>query len=186
MSQADYDRAVTETAVGSMTVVSGENPDENLKIIRTELKKAGIAISSVHSLQRVAVGFRQRNHGNRLQESGYPRARFFEQAFEWEQLQYVLYPYYWSRKSTWKTRVLVLVSSSDPVYADFVKAGAARVTFAAHVAFTKDVLYFLPTGKPWHGGPISDLQSAEYVARSDQPTTEKPHGEPWEVSVPSS
>jgi hypothetical protein len=44
MSQADYDRAVTETAVGSVTVVSGENPDENLKIIRTELKKAGIAI----------------------------------------------------------------------------------------------------------------------------------------------
>jgi hypothetical protein len=194
--QTDYERAIAEAAVGLVSPVSGDNPDENLKMIRNELKKACITILTSQTFD-VFDGL-QTDPTNNIIETAYWKAtvqgryiEFFEQAFEWEELQYVLYPYYWSRKSTWKSRLLV--PSTDPVFADFVKAGAARVSFGARLNFTPDVLYFLQTGQPWHGGPVSGLQSGDYLpiaqeiadaeARADR---EVPQGPSWETSVPTS
>ncbi|EON69993.1 hypothetical protein W97_09259 [Coniosporium apollinis CBS 100218] len=104
---------------------------------------------------------------------------------------YTLYPYYWARRSTWAARATF--SSADPVFADFVKAGAAKVHFAAKPGFGKDVLYFMETGRLWQAGPVSRVSFHQYASLAKEVEeaeknvgTEKVQGEPWETVVPTS
>ena len=50
---------------------------------------------------------------------------FFEQAFEWEQITYLFYPYFWGRKANWI--MLSNQSDPDPAFMQFLQGGAARV-----------------------------------------------------------
>ena len=193
--QATYDRAVAEAAVSNFAAVSGQNPAENQALIRNELKESCIAIMSSQSFD-LFDGL-ELDKVNNIVQVAYQKAtaqgsyiQFFEQAFEWENLQYLLYPYYWARKSTWKDRAAF--TSLDPDFADFIKAGACRVSFAARFNFTPDVLYFLQTGNIWGGGPTPKLYGKDYVdiateiaAGEQKPGLEKAVGDPWEVSVPT-
>ena len=193
--QATYDRAIAEAAASNFAAVSGQNPAENQAMIRDELKKSCIAIMSSQSFD-LFDGL-ELDTTNNIVQVAYQKSQaqgsyvqFLEQAFEWENLQFLLYPYYWARKATWKDRVSF--TSLDPDFADFIKAGACRVSFAARFNFTPDVLYFLQTGKPWGGGPTPTLYSKDYVdiateiaAAEKKPGIEKPVGDPWEVSVPT-
>ena len=45
---------------------------------------------------------------------------FFERAFEWENIMYVYYPYFWGRKSRWGE--LILIQDIDPQFEAFLKA----------------------------------------------------------------
>lgn len=116
--------------------------------------------------------------------------RFFEQAFEWENMQYIFYPYFWAQKSRWRARALV--SNSDPTFAEFLRAGAARVVFPVRPGFEDDVRYFLQYGKIWGGGPVPGLNQPDYVPISEEisratgaPGDERAVGKPWEVRVPT-
>ena len=51
--------------------------------------------------------------------------RFFEQAFEWNNLTYLFYPYFWGRKSRWLD--VFPLDDPDPQFRDFLRAGSARV-----------------------------------------------------------
>ncbi|MGH1472622.1 MAG: hypothetical protein ACRBCS_15680 [Cellvibrionaceae bacterium] len=51
--------------------------------------------------------------------------RFAEQAFEWTNLTYTLYPYYWNDAADWKE--LLHLKHQDSEHATFLRAGAARV-----------------------------------------------------------
>src|ERR1041384_5360589 len=51
--------------------------------------------------------------------------QFFENAFEWTELIYVLYPYFWGRKSTWIEKLNM--TGNDPDHVDFLQSGEARV-----------------------------------------------------------
>jgi hypothetical protein len=46
--------------------------------------------------------------------------RFFEEAFEWEEMTWITYPYFWGRKSEWTE--LISFDDPDPVFDDFLKA----------------------------------------------------------------
>lgn len=190
-----YERAIAEAAVASPGTLPGSKPDGAKRLIRNELKKACIAMLTSQNftvfdgLQAdTAHGVVEINSRKAVAQGRY--IQFFEQAFEWDQLQYVLYPYYWARKSTWKERLLQ--TSTDPDFADFVQAGAARVQFGTTPNFGKDVLYFLQTGHIWQGGPVPTLANKDYLpflnelARAQEQTgIEVPKGKPWETSVPT-
>ncbi len=117
--------------------------------------------------------------------------RFFEQSFEWDQLQYVCYPYFWSRKSTWVDRFVK--QDVDPEFLDFLRAGSARVVVPVRPGFEIAVTHFLETGKIWGGaGDPPKINSPLYVSiideireRTGAPQGEIPVGEPWEVRVPT-
>ena len=117
--------------------------------------------------------------------------RFFEQAFEWDQMQYVFYPYFWARKSTWIDRFVK--QDVDPVFLEFLRAGSARVVVPVRPGFEVAVTHFIETGKIWGGdGDPPAINSPLYVSivdeireRTGAPQGEQPVGDPWDVRVPT-
>jgi hypothetical protein len=117
--------------------------------------------------------------------------RFFEQAFEWDQMQYVFYPYFWARKTTWVDRFTK--QEIDPLFLEFLRAGSARVVVPVRPGFEVAVTHFLETGKLWGGeGEPPSINSPLYVSiideireRTGAPQGEIPVGEPWDARVPT-
>jgi hypothetical protein len=68
-------------------------------------------------------------------------ARFFEEAFEWPQASYFLYPYYWGRRSTWKMRAAL--NAVDSRHAAFLRAGAARYIVPVTPGYEERVIRYL-------------------------------------------
>jgi hypothetical protein len=116
--------------------------------------------------------------------------RFFVQAFEWEHIMYLFYPYYWARRDNWYTSALA--DNPDPLFAEFLKAGAARVVVPVRPQLEGDVRYFLMTGQIWGGGAMPEITDADYLPiteeikeRDDALGAEVAQGEPWEVTLPT-
>lgn len=76
-----------------------------------------------------------------------PFIRFFETGFEWEQMTYQFYPYFWAAKDEWSK--MALLQHKDTLHSSFLKAGAARVIIPVRPGFEKAVHYFL-----WSGGIV--------------------------------
>jgi len=51
--------------------------------------------------------------------------RFAEQAFEWNNVQYTLYPYFWNERGSWDE--LMEMDHEDLEHLEFLRAGYARV-----------------------------------------------------------
>ena len=171
----------------------GAPPAENLRTINAELKKHCISIIT----QQRYDAFDATKDGTppyfdfveASEEGAY--VRFFEQAFEWDQLQYVFYPYFWARKSTWIDRFVK--QDVDPVFLDFLRAGSARVVVPVRPGFEVAVTHFIETGKIWGGdGDPPAINSPLYVSivdeireRTGAPQGDQPVGDPWDVRVPT-
>jgi hypothetical protein len=116
--------------------------------------------------------------------------RFFEDAFEWENMTYVFYPYFWGKKADWID--LSSQQDIDPVFQRFLQAGAARAVVPVRPGFERAVLYFMKRGELWEGGEpptiddplyrpiLADLKE-QYGIDEAEPT-----GEKWPVSLPTS
>jgi hypothetical protein len=103
---------------------------------------------------------------------------------------YVFYPYFWGRASTWHQRLLL--DDADPQFADFLQSGWARVTIPVRPWFEKAVAHYLETGDIWDGGDVPDINSPLYVSilteveeKLNKPGEETPHGDPWDVRLPT-
>src|SRR5438270_6601581 len=59
--------------------------------------------------------------------------QFVEQAFEWPQMTYRLYPYYWKPSASWRNAMLL--DDPDPTFAEFLRAGSARVVVPVRPGF---------------------------------------------------
>ena len=68
---------------------------------------------------------------------------FLHQAIEWENMNYFLYPYFWSQASTWHERLRL--SANDPIHEAFLRSGAARVVLTIRPGWEKAFLTFLAT-----------------------------------------
>ena len=186
-------KAQADAEASRTTIRFGAPPSENQKLVKTELKKHCLAIVT-----------RQRfEHFDAVQDADPPLfdfadaekqgdyARFFEQAFEWDQMQYVFYPYFWGKQSRWAERFLR--SDVDEEFLDFLKAGAARVVVPARPGFEKALCHYLETGEIWNGtGEPPPIHSPLYVPivteireRTGAPQGEVAQGDPWETRLPT-
>lgn len=125
------------------------------------------------------------------------RVRWFEQAFEWENMAYVLYPYFWGRRSRWVSDLSL--TNDDPLFLSFLTAGYARVVVPVRLGFETAVQFYLNSGLPWLGGDLppvgDDTQNPLYldVAEEIKNLTgggysgeiEVPVGDPWEYVLPT-
>lgn len=91
---------------------------------------------------------------------------FFERAFEWENMMYSLYPYFWGRQSKWGE--LILIQDTDPQFEAFLKAGAARVVVPVRPGYEGALAHYQETGDLWMGEEIPDMFSDFYVAIIDE------------------
>jgi hypothetical protein len=201
----DYNDELARAAFspdGAQPDLGSQNPDQNRLIERRELKREALRLFTAGGIplvksmvdETVKVG---PDGGVPAEFPALPEAidegsylRFFEQAFEWEHMTYLLYPYVWARKERWPTDALR--TSNDPAFADFLNAGAARVVVPVRPGFENDVGYYLVTGKVWMGRDLPVIGDADYLPIADEIRSAQdaeyepvPVGAPWDDVVPT-
>lgn len=144
----EYERSVLEAeAVGStLFQISGRSAAINRAIERDELKKWSIKTMRVRSFDDslvdavVQVG-EHPEIDPIAADAQAPIVRFFEEAFEWRELSFFLYPYFWGRREAWNTRLGL--DSADAAHDLFLRAGAARVIVPVTPGYEERVLHYL-------------------------------------------
>jgi hypothetical protein len=194
--RGDYEEKLAASKIAQGVKIIGRNPLENQRMIRDELKKWTIMVlrgspyldldSFLNSTEPTLSISKACKNGNLI--------RFFENAFEWNNLSFVLYPYFWGRHARWSAALQF--SDPDPDFAGFLKAGAARVQVPVRPGFEKAVAYFSDTGQIWNGSDPPLIGDSLYVPIVQEITESLgkiddgvpyPEGsEPWEVTVPTS
>ena len=92
--------------------------------------------------------------------------KFIEQAFEWETMSYICYPFYWADYGRWPQ--LSAIEGNDQNFADFLRAGSARVVVAARPGFEDQVNFYLQFGILWGGGPMPAPDDPDYLSIADE------------------
>jgi hypothetical protein len=209
--QTAYDQKVAEaeSAAGAGIMFEGQNPATNRLVEKNELKKLCITMMTGQHFNQFgkkpgAMTEPSDDAAHPPEVDVYealyegPIIQFFEQAFEWEQMTYIYYPYFWGRKKNW-ARVTNL-SDPDPLFQQFLTAGAARVLVPVPLAYAESVRYLLqnPHGetelrkKVWKGGESPTLDSDLYRSiaeelrnQTDDLAGAKPEGPSWEFTLPT-
>jgi hypothetical protein len=192
---SDYEEKLAQLKLQAGVAIRGRNPATNQITIRRELEKNCLSIlTDQHFDLFVAVvdspvnGLPQIDVPEAAAEGAY--VRFFEQAFEWEHMSWVTYPYFWGSKDQWDERLGY--DDPDPAFVDFLQAGFCRVSVPARPGFEGAIDHFLTFGELWNGGPLPIISSPLYLPiadelaeRLDRPGDEVAQGEPWYVRVPT-
>ena len=118
--------------------------------------------------------------------------QFLEQAFEWQQLSYLCYPYFWASPTAWM-ELMSRSDDADPFLTAFLQAGSVRVLVAVTPAHDDAVLHYLATGEPWDGGPAPVIGDPLYLPlyeelrrQQDDLANAVPEGEAWTFTLPTS
>lgn len=201
--QTAYDQKVKEAEANESFEVQGRNPLMNREIQKNELKKLCITMMTGQHFK----GFnamtdppsKPKKHPEvdiyeALREG--PIVQFFEQAFEWEQMTYIYYPYFWGRKKNWVE--VSKISDPDPLFMQFLNAGYARVVVPVPLAYKDAVLSLLQSTNTdlsekvkeiWERPTINDplYVSIEHEIRNqtDDLAGANPEGKPWEFTLPT-
>lgn len=191
---SEYEEKLAQLEMQAGVAIEGQNPALNQELMRDELRKNCISILTEQHFDLFdAIGMGTNGlpqidvYEN---EAEGPYVRFFEQAFEWEHMTWVTYPYFWGRKSEWRERVSY--EDTDPAFNEFLKAGYCRVVVPARQGFEGAIDHFMQFGEIWNGGPLPAISSPLYLPiadelaeRLDRPEGEIPQGDPWMVRVPT-
>lgn len=211
-----YQAALAAQQMATQTVgpLGAADPDQNRATERVELKRSCIAIFDNSNATVAGAEVMQMNPAQApaVLDPAHPqlpepvlataqdigaRVRWFEQAFEWENVAYVLYPYYWGRRELWLTRFAL--ANDDPLFLDFLQAGYARVVVPVRIGFEQAVQFYLNTGLPWLGGGLpvvgDDSQNPLYLdvaeeikaltGGGEEGDLDLPIGDPWEYTLPT-
>lgn len=191
---ADYNAELDKLSMLVEAQIRGGNPTSNRKRAATEVKKAAIALIANRRILIDSINI----DSDDIPYVDIPKARdndplirFLEQAFEWENMSFFYYPYFWGRKEPhWKQKILF--DDVDAEFADFIRAGAARVQLPVRPGFEDAVDHYTKTCEPWNGGKLPTITDELYLpfveehkAQLGAPGNEVPVGDPWPVIVPT-
>lgn len=179
---AAYNEEVAAAEIQRGVNIQGRNPVFNRKIEQDELKKGALRMLTNNFAQlKVSGNWRYNEAFNAMHDYGqfgYPEfdvneaqtegkiIQFFEQAFEWENITYRFYPYYWGRKEDWD--ITFDKEDTDTAFTDFLRAGAARLVIPVHPAYTETVLHYLYTNEIWNGGEPPALDDPLFISIIDE------------------
>ncbi|WP_328324257.1 hypothetical protein OHA70_32860 [Kribbella sp. NBC_00382] len=194
--KAAYDEQQRVAAIAEANPVQGQNPLENVRLMRDELKKWVLMLMTGRT-DIARDGFTGApvptlDLGDACANGSY--IRFFENAFEWHNLLWVFYPYFWGREPRWAPALHF--KDPDPDFAAFLKAGAARVQLPVRPGFERAVAYFMQHGLIWEGQdpplsgdnaylPIAD-EITENLGKIEGGVVYPAGAQPWEVTIPTS
>ncbi|GHG79038.1 hypothetical protein [Streptomyces griseocarneus] len=119
--------------------------------------------------------------------------QFLEQAFEWEKISYIFYPYFWAAEPRW-IDLMNRADDADPTFTAFLRAGMARVLVSVTPKYDCAVQHYLDTREPWSGGDFSPVIGSqlfiplyeEIRQQQDDRRGGKPVSKPWTFTVPTS
>ena len=214
---ADYNEQVAAAQIQAGVNIQGRNPEVNRRIEKDELRKGVLRLlTDDFARTRVSGAWRFDERFDAMQQNGpygYPDfdtaeatvegriIQFFEQAFEWTNMTYRFYPYFWGRRDRWNQTFPL--SDPDPMFVDFLRAGSARMIVPVQPSYDDTVLHYLATNEIWNGGTpptlndplyrslIDDLK-ADAGTDLDQATACEPGGttypclvDEWELKLPT-
>ena len=194
--KAEYEEKIAAEAIQKGIQILGRNPLENRRLEQQEIKKLIIMMlrgwpfmnfDSFFNLDEPVMYIHKACKFSSI-------IRFFENAFEWNNLLYVFYPYFWGRKAKWISALHF--TDPDPDFAAFLKAGAARVQVPVRPGFERAIVHFCQYGEIWEGNdaplknddlyvPIID-EITENLGKLDNGVPYPEGSEPWEVIIPTS
>jgi hypothetical protein len=195
--KATYDQQVAAQQTQQGVVIHGQNPLINRQIEKIELKKSSIKLlidtwlfGSFSAMKQIADTVPPDFDIFQAVEEGKTQ-QFFEQAFEWENITYLFYPYFWGRTSQWISKMNTY--DEDPLFTQFLQAGAARVVVPVHPGYNDAVMYFLENnGAIWNGGSPPRLNDPMFISLADELrdltddlANATPEGDPWQVILPT-
>jgi hypothetical protein len=170
--KGQYEQQLAAAATQEGISISGHNPDQNREIEKTELKKAAISLLTrqhfdlFDAMRNGAYGFPEMDFTEAEAEGRY--VQFLEQAFEWPNVTYLYYPYFWGRKQeTWIDKLTQIVDT-DPMFEQFLTAGAARVVVPVRPGYEAAIAHFMAGGGPWDGGDPPQVDDELYVSLIDE------------------
>lgn len=150
-----------------------KNPFINRETEKAELKRMVISYVSCQFFDQFDA------MKNRVEPCGYPEMflkeaeqegrfiRFFEQAFNWNLMTYIFYPYFWGKKCAWADKIKE--ESGDLIFEKFLQAGGCRVLIPISDGFFDYVSYFLLTGEIWGGTGTTPLPNdPHYVSLAQE------------------
>ena len=112
--------------------------------------------------------------------------KFFEQAFEWDVMAYLFYPYYWAGRCQWSD-LLKAEHAIDHIFEGFLQSGMARMVVPVRRGFERAVNFYFETGEIWNGGDlVLDTDDDLYLSIDEE--LEEPNGfveEEWQTRVPT-
>jgi hypothetical protein len=151
---ARYDDELNRLAVQAGIAISSLPDAENRRIESHELRRAVLSILTGQQFETLRALDDASSDGSLVPLLILDHAAalgdvvtYFEQAFEWQNMTYIFYPYFWGRRSTWSD--VLAQSSTDPVFTHFLQAGYARVQLPVRPKFDLAVLYYLCTSRIW-------------------------------------
>ena len=146
-----------EQKIVSERVNIGKNPFLNREIERTELKRQAIEIlrckhfdgMDFSAMQEKVkpCGFPLMNFKKAEEEA--PEVQFFETAFEWNNITYMFYRYFWGRVCKFKENNSS--NTGDPLFDAACDAGYARLQLPIRPGFEEFVNHYLSTGEIYNG-----------------------------------
>jgi hypothetical protein len=181
-------------ATGAGIEIKGDPPERNKEVIAEELKRGVIEMLT-------GTNFKGRDAMKQVPDGQPPQVnldsaiavaeeiQFIEQAFEWENLTYVLYPYFWAKDERWPR--LADVTGADPDFARFVRSGSARVVVPARPKFENQVCLYVDFGLLWGGGPVPTVNDPDYLSvaaeiiAQQSPPDDGEKRRSWEVRLPT-
>jgi hypothetical protein len=185
----EYKDALAEVEVQKGQLLA-DNPNYFRRIENTVLKKNCISYLIGHlnmGKSFVANGDTANTHVqlNAQMDQYAATVKFFEQAFEWELMEYRFYPFYWAGREKWGQ--LYGRENDDALFRSFLQAGMARTIVTVRPGFEEAVMFYMATGMIWNGGTPPVISDPLYLSVLDElKDPEYTLDETWETRVPSS
>ncbi len=204
--KAEYEQKLAQATNQRGVIIQGHNPGINRQVEQTELKKLCITMLTKPFNDGVNT-FNADGAYDKLEppkQDSPPEfnidtaiangkfIQFFEQAFEWSQMTYLFYPYFWGKKANWVERSTTY--DDDPLFTQFLQAGAARVVVPVPLAYWDAVLLYLqhPCHPIWGGGDVPHIGDSLYLSLAEELRNQTddlqgatPEGTPWEIVLPT-
>jgi len=141
-----YRESLSQARFGTQSapLFGGRPSAQNRSVERDELKKWAIGLmrGRPYTYDAVVKGDGAQQLDPVAADEQAPVVRFFAQAFEWDQMSYVLEPYFWGRTASWALRQRLTVPD-DPKHEAFLRAGSARVIVPVTAGHEARVLAYL-------------------------------------------
>lgn len=165
----DYESAQLRKAVTGSTGSDAGSSTRNDEVIREELKRQVISwlLNEEDFAGRPALSGHEnaahfRSIDFDLARQSALTIQFLEQAFEWGNLMYMFYPYYWADSGSWES--LAQLTANDPEFERFLRAGSARVVVAARPGFNDAVKNWLQFQVPFLTGQLPAIDDPLHIA----------------------
>ena len=169
------------------------NPLLNKSIMLRELKR--VAIELLIAKTRISIN----NFGDIDEDTGVSAVKrgeafqthastvkFFEQAFDWDIMAYVFYPYFYTDEKDWK-KLFQSQDAADPLFQAFLQSGMARTVVPVRPGFEHAINWYMTTGEIWNGkGMVVDQDDDLYVSIAEEMETIQGIVEgTWETRLPT-